>query len=87
LCQPRHSKTSFVLIARDQTLTEQIQAQYIDDIVKAEEVTLPVWRQHCETDAGQLVPERQEVAPALLNLQLLGNSCAGKRFMNTSSYD
>ena len=59
----------------------------MDDIVKAEEVILPVWCHHSETDAGQLVLERHEVAPALLNLQLLGNSCVGKRFTDTSSYD
>ncbi|PVA08877.1 cardiolipin synthase B [Pelagivirga sediminicola] len=33
-----------VLIARDQTLTEQLQAQYMDDLADAEEVTLSVWR-------------------------------------------
>tara|TARA_R110000868_G_scaffold92832_3_gene257446 strand:+ start:56 stop:235 length:180 start_codon:yes stop_codon:yes gene_type:complete len=59
----------------------------MNDLVTAEEVTLPVWCHHLETDAGQLVPERQEVAPALLNLQIIGNSCAGKRFIDTPSYD
>ncbi len=33
-----------VLIARDRTLTEQLQAQYMDDLAEAEEVTLSKWR-------------------------------------------
>lgn len=32
-----------VLLARDQTLTEQLQAQYMDDIAEAEEITLSIW--------------------------------------------
>ncbi len=33
-----------VLLARDQTLSEQLQAQYMDDLVEAEEITLSIWR-------------------------------------------
>ena len=32
-----------VLIARDRTLTQQLQAQYLDDLAEAEEITPPVW--------------------------------------------
>lgn len=33
-----------VLIARDRTLAEQLQAQYIEDLAEAEEITLSAWR-------------------------------------------
>lgn len=33
-----------VLLTREQTLTEQLQAQYMDDLAEAEEITFSIWR-------------------------------------------